>query len=312
MDSRDNAQIQNPGLPASPPFGAPNQPVNPSQGLPSFVMPGQHTGLTQQRPMPPAYPGVHLSPAPPTGNPPTSNPHPGNPHPGNPHPSTTLTGAYPGATYAVPTPAGPEPGNHRTDTMWTVTIIAIVATALVAAIALAAVLGEPVPAGGPTDRPTTTNPAASPTTATTGSTTPLPPLGTYDRERNALTAYETELVGGLKKGDCVINAPSQPRDGVTVVDCSEPHTDQVAGFVDLSSGMPEFTNSAAFELMLSSRCGGLYATLPIPQDFRDDGIKIFYPDPPDWEAGARIALCWVPVYSKTWVGSAIDGTAQEV
>ena len=34
--------------------------------------------------------------------------------------------------------------------------------------------------------------------------------------------------------------------------------------------------------------------------------------PDEWEAGARAAVCWVPVFNRTWTGSALDGTAKFV
>ena len=53
------------------------------------------------------------------------------------------------------------------------------------------------------------------------------------------------------------------------------------------------------------------ATLPIPEGFAS-GVSINYPDDGEWAAGARAALCWVPVFNKVWVGSAIDGTARQI
>lgn len=62
---------------------------------------------------------------------------------------------------------------------------------------------------------------------------------------------------------------------------------------------------------MARRCNALMATLPIPEGFAS-GVSINYPDDGEWAAGARAALCWVPVFNKVWVGSAIDGTARQI
>jgi len=137
------------------------------------------------------------------------------------------------------------------------------------------------------------------------------PPGSYPRERVELTSVELTLYGGLHKGDCLDSRPKDLSQGVTPVDCSLPHTDQVMGFVDLSEGMPSISSKYDFEVKVAQRCNALMATLPIPDGFKQ-GVAAEFPDGTDWNKGVRAALCWVPVFNKTWVGSAIDGTATPI
>jgi len=167
---------------------------------------------------------------------------------------------------------------------------------------------SPQPTQAPTPRRTRT---PAPTNPTTTEPVPSAQPGSYPRERDELTPLESAAYGDLRQGDCVTNPPDDLSGGVMTVICERPHTDQVMGFVDLSEGMPDHADGIRFEAVLSARCNSLMATLPIPAGF-DRGVKISYPDDEQWAAGVRAALCWVPVFGKTWVGSAIDGTARVV
>ncbi len=297
--------MPNPGGSYSLPPGPPNQwyPGASSSGPPNQAYPGP--------PLPnqpnPANPGPPLSGPP---NPAHLGPYAPVPGPGTPPPG------------APQTPQPPRSNNKRM-----IVIIVVVAVALIATMAVVAWVrqqdrADPPPANSTSAQPAKPSSASpspsasaagspSPSAPTSADPVPVPvplPPGLYPFERVDLTAVESAMVGGLKKGDCLTNPPDDLRSGATVVDCSEPHTDQVAGFVDLSSGLSTF-RSGAFELELIARCGGLYGTQPITNEFRD-GAKLFYPEQSDWDAGARVALCWVPVQNKTWTGSAIDGTAR--
>jgi len=137
---------------------------------------------------------------------------------------------------------------------------------------------------------------------------PAPPAGTpYMRERETLTDAESAYYGNLKQGDCLNKPPSDLTGGVQTLDCNTPHTYQVAGFVDLSEGMPDYSDGINFEFALSRRCNSLKATLSIPPALTNV-IAINYPDEKPWNDGIAVALCWV-ASSDPWVGSVIDGTA---
>jgi len=136
-----------------------------------------------------------------------------------------------------------------------------------------------------------------------------PPLGTYFREREALTEVELANYGYLRQGDCLNEPPDDLKQApVPTMDCSEPHTNQVMGFVDLSDDEIDITAKIDFEFAVARRCNSLKAILPIPPYF-NQGVSATYPDSSEWADGVRVALCWVPVFHTTWVGSAIDGTA---
>jgi len=138
---------------------------------------------------------------------------------------------------------------------------------------------------------------------------PDPPAGTpYMRERETLTDAESAYYGNLKQGDCLLNRPPESlKGGVPTLACTLPHTYQVAGFVDLSEGMPDYSDGINFEMALSRRCNSLKATLSVPPALKNV-ISINYPDQAGWNDGIAVALCWV-ASSDPWVGSVIDGTA---
>lgn len=234
----------------------------------------------------------------------------------------TPFGTYePAAGPYVPLTDAPQPprrGTGRTSTI--VATIACLAVVIAAGVYFFSA-PNPEPPVPPSSPPPTTSPTARPsisptdppsTTPSGPASTPTPkgPLGEYRRERERLTPLEREAYGGLRKGDC-LNEPGDFQSGVTTVDCSTPHTDQVMGFVDLSEDMPDRADGIQFEIAVAQRCNSLRDTLPIPEGFAQ-GVRAAYPDVDEWAAGVRVALCWVPVFHKTWVGSAIDGTAREV
>jgi hypothetical protein len=181
-----------------------------------------------------------------------------------------------------------------------------------------------LPTTGPTTKPTAEPTVESPTTqptpgiiveppgpGPTGGGSGPPPSG-YERERLSLSEYELEINSHIAKGDCFDNPPEEIGPGVvfTPVPCSQPHTDQAMGYVDLSEGMPEF-GTVEFEYALARRCNSLKAAIGVPEAFAG-GVSIHYPDEADWNQGARVALCWVPVFDKVWTGSVFDGTARFV
>jgi len=123
-----------------------------------------------------------------------------------------------------------------------------------------------------------------------------------------LTAAESAYYGHLKQGDCLtVDPPDDLTGGVPTVDCAVPHTFQVAGFVDLSEGMPDFSDGMQFEISLSQRCNSLKDALGVPSALRGI-IAISYPDEAAWNDGVLAGLCWVTSHNQ-WVGSVIDGTA---
>ncbi len=227
-----------------------------------------------------------------------------------------------------PAPAAPTPPRKRSRGLPWVVIAAIFALLLVSMRVLLAVSTVtppttpkpfpmptfyPTPVTWPSPQPTVSTSPRSPgshTATPTVAPSPQPPAGTYPREREKLTPNELKRFGGLHQGDCVADRPDDLSAGpVETVDCSLPHTDQVMGFVDLSEAMPDISNSMEFEVKVAQRCNSLKETLPLPDGF-DQGVSATYPDPSDWDAGVRAALCWVPVFETTWVGSAVDGTAR--
>lgn len=265
-------------------------------------------------PTPPSPPQGPYAPWPQPSYPPQP-PAPGQYVPPQSPPFPQFEAPYPQQQYAQPYPqpqfgAPPQPGKPKN------TGKAIFFTALAIGIAVALVLvGLFVyrhfisPPAAPPPAPQTSA-STPPATSATPTATPQPPVGTYGREREDLNAAELELYGNLHKGDCLTNPPSDLTQPFTTVDCSQPHTNQVMGFVDLSEGMPDMGN-ATYEFAVAQRCNALKATLPIPPDF-DQGVAAIYPDSSDWDNGVRAALCWVPIFHTTWVGSAIDGTAVKV
>ena len=154
------------------------------------------------------------------------------------------------------------------------------------------------PTPTPTPKPTPTTPAPTPT-------------GPYKRERDPITEVEKQSYGYLFKGACVNNRPPDYEQPVPTVDCEQPHTDQVMGFVDLSDDQMNINDLLDFEMKVAQRCNSLKATLPVPEEF-NRGVRATYPDADMWNDGVRLALCWVPVSNKTWVGSVLDGTARMI
>jgi len=147
--------------------------------------------------------------------------------------------------------------------------------------------------------------------STYGTPTKTGKRGSYKLEREKLTATESAYYGGLRQGSCVNNPPDDLSVGhVATVPCSKRHTDQVAGFVDLTSGMPDVNDEDAFGFEVDDRCIALKETLPIPANMTSN-ISFNFPDAPGWDTGVRVALCWVPGYDKPWLGSVIDGTARQ-
>jgi len=322
------------------------EPETGPEDWPSFMPPAP--GPVQ--PMPPASVPAQAVPAQPGDTQPVSSPTPTSVTPGPgyyqsaQYPDTPLTQPPPYGqppygqnqpTYAQPyslypqnignvTPPPNSPGSWKVALILGIAVLLIVAGAIYRFVIMPDSSSTPTPMPtpiptiifSPTIHPTTQTPP--PTTVPPSDTIPpsnassQPPLGTYARERENLTAAEQTFAGNLHKGDCVNNPPSDDlSQGVATIDCSQPHTDQVMGFVDLSEGMPAISDSFDFEMSVAQRCNSLKATLPIPPGF-DQGVSAVYPDEPNWDNGVRVALCWVPVFNTTWVGSAIDGTATKL
>jgi len=220
----------------------------------------------------------------------------------------------------------PAPKTNIKRMIIVLSVVLVVVVAAIFAYFRVSSLLQPVPAPlppyTPVPLPTPTSvpmPTPSPTPAPTPAPTPGPlptlgpsqaPLGVYAREREDLTEVEQANFGYLHKGDCFDDAPGVVDDHqpVQTIDCSQPHTDQIMGFVDLSEGMPDISNLTDFEFAVARRCNSLRATLPIPEGF-SDGVKANYPDASEWNQGVRAAMCWVPIFNTTWIGSAVDGTA---
>jgi hypothetical protein len=129
-----------------------------------------------------------------------------------------------------------------------------------------------------------------------------------------LSQADRWFAGQLQKGDCVAGEPdSRFYNSDTllapVVDCSLPHSDQVAGFVDVLQDMS--TDSIEREIAVAQRCNSLIASLPAWEDM-GKGVKASYPEQEELDKGVGVAICWIPIFNKTWVGSVMDQTAELV
>jgi hypothetical protein len=133
----------------------------------------------------------------------------------------------------------------------------------------------------------------------------------YRREVTVLTDVEKFSYGQLKKGDC-LSRPMEDGDYdsdtlvAPVVDCAQPHTDQVMGFVDVSEDMPD--DAIEYEYALARRCNSLEETLYVPKVI-SMGVNARYPDAEERAKGVAVAICYVPAFHTTWTGSTLDGTA---
>ncbi|MDR1998529.1 MAG: septum formation family protein [Frankiaceae bacterium] len=165
---------------------------------------------------------------------------------------------------------------------------------------------SPPSVGGPAGTQPASIPPGGPA-ATSGP--PAQPLSSYPRERENLTPVELAAYANLHQGDCLSARPPRLPAPVAVVDCAQPHTDQVMGFVDLSEGTPDIANIRSFQLEASARCNLLRDALSLPAAFAATATPTTVPDATDWANGVRAALCWVPVGNSSWSGSAIDGSA---
>jgi hypothetical protein len=139
--------------------------------------------------------------------------------------------------------------------------------------------------------------------------TPVP----YPREVLELDEKNKYYVGQLQKGDCVsvepIDASWYESETLVapVVDCSEPHANQVAGFVDFSDQL----DIEESEMNAVRRCNSLIGSIPA-WDPIEKGVNVHYPEPEKIAEGYTVALCWLPIFGRTWVGSAVDGTGELV
>jgi len=129
----------------------------------------------------------------------------------------------------------------------------------------------------------------------------------YSREREQLTAVESQYFGGLVHGDCLPGHPSQDLShGAAIIDCSQPHIYQVAGFVDLSEGMPDKSDGINFEISVVQRCSSLKAVLRTAPAFTHL-IALNYTTDQAWNDDVRVALCWVAMNVER-TGSVLDGS----
>jgi hypothetical protein len=173
---------------------------------------------------------------------------------------------------------------------------------------------SPTPTLKPGILPATTASSSTPTPvpsyelAYESPATPVP----YNGEVIELDEKNKFLVGQLQKGDCVNGDPDaswfkSETLVAPVVDCSQPPINQVAGFVDVS----DHVGGVEGERTIIQRCNSLIASLPV-WDQIDVGVLADYPDPDEIAEGYTVAVCWVPIFNKTWVGSAVDGTGEVV
>jgi len=193
-------------------------------------------------------------------------------------------------------------------------VIAIVAVCLVilSAIGVATTRHDNAPsntvsavAPPPTLYPPTTQ---QPTVQATNDWQPRPPAKTpYELDQENLTAKESAYYGHVKQGDCLNDPPDDMSQGVSTIDCARPHLWQVAGFVDVSEGLPDRSDIVTYELAIGKRCNYLKAALGVPPALTRI-IAISYPDEKTLKHGVSVGLCWVTSHNK-WVGSVIDGTA---
>ena len=147
-----------------------------------------------------------------------------------------------------------------------------------------------------------------PTVAATSDWQARPPAKTpYELDQENLTAKESAYYGHVKQGDCLNDPPDDMSKGVSTFDCAKPHLWQVAGFVDMSEGLPDRSDIVTYELAIGKRCNYLKAALGVPPALTRI-IAISYPDEKTLKHGVSVALCWVTSHNK-WVGSVIDGTA---
>jgi len=158
--------------------------------------------------------------------------------------------------------------------------------------------------------------ATSPTTSTTSSATPGPVEvvpdqvpSPYPREVTVLSQAERKYYGDLDKGDCLASRVTQDEPWATVatVPCSEPHVQQVMGFVEVTKDIPD--DPVAREMAVVQRCNSLKASHGIPPSLWKGYIYLNVPDTDDVAAGIGVALCWAPFRDTTWTGSLVDGTA---
>ncbi|MDR1711242.1 MAG: hypothetical protein LBR58_05230 [Propionibacteriaceae bacterium] len=218
-------------------------------------------------------------------------------------------GARPAASAAPPVPKpAPAKGGRSV-------LVVIAAVIIVLGMAVLRVsLREATPAPKPAPVPTFTIPITPPTlpiARETGFPWPTEPVETpYEREVLELDELNQWFVGQLEKGDCALGSPESSWYGsdtlvAPVVDCDLPHQSQVAGFVDVSGN----AGGVEGEISVAQRCNSLIRTLP-PWDEIESGLMVHYPSAEDIVQGYTVAVCWVPIFDKTWTGSAVDGTGK--
>jgi len=203
-------------------------------------------------------------------------------------------------------PVTSAPGSNRP----VIVFIALIVLSAIIGVVVGLQQSKPAPRPTIPYAPTLPMPTLAPVPTATStldwSATPPDPTP-YPRDREALTAKESAYYGNLRQGDCLNDPPDDLTGGWPTVDCSVPHNYQVAGFVDLSEGMPDYDDGINFEFSLSHRCNSLKATLSVPPALHSI-VAISYPNETAWNDDVLVALCWVTTHGQ-WVGSVIDGTA---
>ena len=131
----------------------------------------------------------------------------------------------------------------------------------------------------------------------------------YAREVTELSEAEAAYFGNLAKGDCLVGRVTgdEPWRTVPVVPCSEPHVQQVMGFVEVTRDIPD--DLVSREMAVMQRCNSLKASHGIPPEVWKNYIVISLPDVDDVAAGVGVAVCWAPFKDTTWTGSLVEGTA---
>ena len=154
---------------------------------------------------------------------------------------------------------------------------------------------------------TTTTTAA--TTTSSSTTTTTAPTTTTTVATTTTLRPESAWFGALTAGDCYLDALDEDGDfdfsvPPRVVDCREPHDNEVVAIVELGAPDDGFPGSAVVETLAVEGCDAEFAEFLGGRSFDEVPIEGFYvwPDEVDWQGGVRSAVC--SVFSTSLVGTA--------
>jgi hypothetical protein len=242
----------------------------------------------------------------------------------------------------LPQVPGAKPNNRL---FILVSALAIVLVLLLTAIGIVFVQKQ---AGQAQDKPAPTatakpKPTQTPVVVPTPSFRPLPsfspiptapPSPTYDPDdpndrtsplpyflKDDITDTERSYFSGLQVGDCMPGidgvelGPEHPKPSVP---CSQPHTAQVFGLLDLTHNVTK-TGDKSFVNEITRRCDGYMQSLLQEGILADaDGqtqtafqramMPVAAPNAEEWDSGLRAAMCII-MPPEEWTGSMLDGTA---